>query len=68
MTLFIQRRTTKSGFYEFLSKLSPEAKSYFKTKVNPLTILIRSGTLSRTHYVAEFPGFVASLLGPTVFR
>jgi hypothetical protein len=28
----------KCGFYEFMSKLSPEAESYFKTKVNLRTI------------------------------
>jgi len=38
----------KLGYYEFLSKLSDDAKNYFNTK-----------------YAAEFPEFVASLLGPT---
>jgi len=28
----------KRGFYEFMSKLSPEAENYFKTRVNLLTI------------------------------
>ncbi|KAF8195072.1 hypothetical protein BJ912DRAFT_1085952 [Pholiota molesta] len=45
--MFSTEEQRKLGFDEFMTKLSDEAKTYFKTK-----------------YMAEFPGFVASLLGP----
>ncbi|CAA7265027.1 unnamed protein product [Cyclocybe aegerita] len=45
--MFSTEEQKQLGLYEFMAKLSDEAKEYYRTK-----------------YMAEFPGFVASLLGP----